>query len=71
MNPEEMENEPLLQAAAITWAEFLAMSDESFSMMVMAARDEIVRSMDEKDSVGELRGRLMQAICDSVRRHRP
>lgn len=46
------------------------MDDESFAMLRVAACDEINRSMDEDDLVGELRGRYYQAMCDAVARRR-
>lgn len=44
--------------------------NEAFEMMQIAACDEINRSLDEGDLVGELRGRFYQAICDAVAQHR-
>lgn len=46
------------------------MDDESFDMLRVAARDEIDRSLDQGDLVGELRGRYYQAMCDAVAQRR-
>lgn len=61
------------QLTAVLLGEYrrqMDMDDESFDMLRVAARDEINRSMDEGDTVGELRGRYYQAICDAVARNR-
>lgn len=44
--------------------------DEAFEMMQVAAQDEVDRSLDQGDLVGELRGRFYLAICDAVAQHR-
>lgn len=65
-----MTDEQLTVELLAMFRKFMEDDDESFAMMRVAARDEILRSMDEDDLVGELRGRYMQAICDAVARFR-
>lgn len=48
----------------------MAMNDESFDMLCVASQDEIDRSLDQGDLVGELRGRYYRALCDAVARRR-
>lgn len=65
-----MDDEQLTVELLATFRKFMEDDEESFAMMRVAARDEILRSMDEDDLVGELRGRYLQAICDAVARRR-
>lgn len=39
-------------------------------MLCVASQDEIDRSLDQGDLVGELRGRYYRALCDAVARRR-
>lgn len=66
-----MDDDALMAQVTTIYDHLMATPDEGFEMMQMAARDEILRSMDQDDTVGELRGRVLQGICDAVARQRP
>lgn len=65
-----MNDEQLTRQLVDEFESLLSLDWESFEMLRMASRDEINRSMDGDDLVGELRGRYLQAMCDAVARYR-
>lgn len=65
-----MNDEQLTRQLVDEFESILSLDLESFEMLRMASRDEINRSMDGDDLVGELRGRYLQAMCDAVARYR-
>lgn len=63
-------DEQLTGILLVEYRRLMDMGDESFDMLRVAARDEIDRSLDQADLVGELRGRYYQAMCDAVAQRR-